>query len=45
MLGDESGFEDTVRISLYFYNSYEEIDKFVLALKDFNAIKKYVGND
>lgn len=45
MLGDESGFEDTVRISLYFYNSYEEIDKLVLALKDFNAIKKYVGND
>ena len=45
MLGDESGFEDTVRISLYFYNSYEEIDKLVLTLKDFNAIKKYVGND
>lgn len=45
MLGDESGFEDTVRISLYFYNSYEEIDKLVLALKDFNAIKKYVGDD
>ncbi len=45
MLGDESGFEDTVRISLYFYNSYEEIDKLVLALKDFNAIKKYAGND
>lgn len=45
MLGDESGFEDTVRISLYFYNSYEEIDKLVLALKDFNAIKEYVGND
>lgn len=45
MLGDESGFEDTVRISLYFYNSYEEIDKLVLALKNFNAIKKYVGND
>lgn len=45
MLGDESGFEDTVRISLYFYNSYEEIDKLVLALKDFDAIKKYVGND
>lgn len=45
MLGDESGFEDTVRISLYFYNSYEEIDKLVLVLKDFNAIKKYVGDD
>ena len=45
MLGDESGFEDTVRISLYFYNSYEEIDKLVLAFKDFNAIKKYVGDD
>lgn len=45
MLGDESGFEDTVRISLYFYNSYEEIDKLVLALKDFDAIKKYVSND
>lgn len=45
MLGDESGFEDTVRISLYFYNSYEEIDKLVSALKDFDAIKKYVSND
>ena len=27
MLEEEAEFKDTVRISLYFYNSYEEIDK------------------
>lgn len=41
MLQDESGFSDTVRISLYFYNSYEEIDKLILALKDYDAILKF----
>lgn len=41
MLHDETGFTDTVRISLYFYNTYEEIDILINALKDYNAIKKY----
>ena len=43
MLEEEAEFKDTVRISLYFYNSYEEIDKLILALKDFDNIKKYVN--
>ncbi len=34
MLKEEASFEDTVRISLYFYNSYEEIDLLIDALKD-----------
>lgn len=34
MLKDESHFEDTVRISLYFYNTYEEIDILIDALKN-----------
>lgn len=34
MLRDESGFDDTVRISLYFYNTYEEIDYLIYCLKD-----------
>ena len=41
--GDESGFTDTVRISLYFYNSYEEIDKLVEALMDYKAIMEFVN--
>ncbi len=43
MLEDESGFTDTVRISLYFYNSYEEIDKLVEALMDYKAIMEFVN--
>lgn len=43
MLKDESGFTDTVRISLYFYNSYEEIDKLVEALMDYKAIMEFVN--
>lgn len=33
--------EDTVRISLYFYNTYEEIDELILALKDKEALYKF----
>lgn len=33
LLESEMSFSDTVRISLYFYNDYEEIDKFIYALK------------
>lgn len=43
MLKDESGFTDTVRISLYFYNSYEEIDKLVESLMDYKAIMEFVN--
>ena len=42
MLKDESHFEDTVRISLYFYNTYEEIDVLINALKDKNEIIKFL---
>ena len=44
LLEDESGFTDTVRISLYFYNSYEEIDKLVTSLMDYKAIMEFVNN-
>ena len=35
MLEDETDFSDTVRISFYFYNTYEEIDSLIDALKNF----------
>ena len=38
MLQDETDFTDTVRLSLYFYNTYEEIDPLVKALKEFKNI-------
>lgn len=41
MLQEESEFTDTVRISLYFYNTYEEIDILIDALKDIDAIKNF----
>ncbi|NLC96948.1 MAG: aminotransferase class V-fold PLP-dependent enzyme, partial [Erysipelotrichaceae bacterium] len=28
--------QDTVRVSMYFYNTFEEIDKFINAAKDLN---------
>lgn len=37
-LKDEIGVKNTCRISLYFYNTYEEIDKVVELLKDKNKI-------
>lgn len=43
MLEEEAEFTDTVRISLYFYNSYEEVDKLILTLKNYSDIKKYVN--
>ena len=33
---------DTVRISLYFYNTYEEIDSLISVLKDKNAIYDFI---
>lgn len=38
ILKDEIGVKNTCRISLYFYNTYEEIDKIVELLKDKNKI-------
>lgn len=42
MLKEESHFNDTVRISLYFYNTYEEIDLLIEALKDKKSIYEFV---
>lgn len=42
MLKDETNFNDTVRLSLYFYNSYEEIDKLIDALKDEKSMYNFV---
>ncbi len=38
MLKDEVSFDDSVRISLYFYNTYEEIDRLIDALKEYDNI-------
>ena len=38
MLKDELNIKNTVRISFYFYNTYEEIDKLVEVLKNSNNI-------
>ena len=42
MLKEESNFNDTVRISLYFYNTYEEIDKLIDALKNKHEIYNFL---
>ncbi len=42
MLKDESHFEDTVRISLYFYNTYEEIDELIKALENKNELYNFL---
>lgn len=44
MLSDETEITDTVRISLYFYNTYEEIDSLIDALKKYDEIIKYSKN-
>lgn len=44
MLSEESNFTDTVRISLYFYNTYEEIDVLIAALSKFDEIQKFAKN-
>lgn len=36
--------EDTLRISLYFYNTYEEIDCLINALKDKKSILEFINN-
>ncbi len=40
-MGDNK--EDTVRISLYFYNTYEEIDYLIKALKDRKSIYEFAN--
>lgn len=40
-MGDNK--EDTVRISLYFYNTYEEIDRLIEVLKEKEEILKFVN--
>ena len=40
-MGDNK--EDTVRISLYFYNTYEEIDILIDALKNKQEIYNFAG--
>ena len=42
MLKDEMDIKNTVRISMYFYNSYEEIDKLIEVLKNSHDIFKIV---
>lgn len=41
LLQDEVEFTDTVRVSLYFYNTYEEIDLLVEALKKYDEIMNF----
>ena len=43
MLKDETSFSDSVRISLYFYNTYEEIDRLIDALKDYSEIENFLN--
>lgn len=38
ILKNEVGVKNTVRISIYFYNTYEELDKLIELLKDKNKI-------
>ena len=42
LLKDEIGIKNTVRVSMYFYNTYEEIDKLVEVLKNNNDIYKVI---
>ena len=42
MLKDEIGIKNTVRISMYFYNTKEEVDKLVKVLKNSKDIFKIV---
>lgn len=40
ILKSETGVKNSLRVSLYFYNTYEEIDKLVYLLSDRNKIMK-----
>jgi len=41
LLKEKASFTDTVRISLYFYNTYEEIDLLIDALKRYDEIMNF----
>ena len=41
MLKDEMGIDNTVRISLYFYNTKNDVDHLINALKDKEAILSF----
>lgn len=40
ILKNETGVKNTLRVSLYFYNTYDEIDKFIELISDRNKIMK-----
>ena len=42
-LHDETNIKNTVRVSLYFYNTKEEIDKFVKVLDNNNILEESLG--
>ena len=42
MVKDEIGIKNTCRISLYFYNTKEEIDKFIEVMKGNKDIFKVI---
>ena len=42
MLKDELNIKNTVRVSMYFYNNYEDIDKLIEALKNSKDIFKVI---
>ena len=42
LLKDEINIKNTVRVSMYFYNNYQDVDKLVEALKDSKDIFKIV---
>ena len=42
MLKDDIGVKNTVRVSMYFYNTFEDVDKLLVVLKNSNEIFKIV---
>lgn len=42
-LDDELGIKNTVRVSLYFYNNKEDIDRLISALKNDNILEESLG--
>ena len=42
-LEDEFGIKNTCRVSIYFYNTREDVDKLVDALKNDNILEESLG--
>ena len=40
ILKNVTGVKNSIRVSLYFYNTYEEIDKFIELISDKDKIMK-----